>query len=81
MTRAVRIGLVFCMFALSGALAKEDPRSRTAPRPTGCEAFGPGFRKIEGSESCLKIGGSVRVESTYGSGGGGFAPSGSGFGK
>ncbi len=32
-----------------------------------CAAYGPGFTKVEGSETCIHIGGHVRVEAGMGS--------------
>ena len=40
--------------------------SAPAPRPTGsgrnpCSTFGPGFVQLEGSSTCVKLGGSISV--------------------
>jgi hypothetical protein len=43
---------------------KLAPAKRTV---NGCAAFGAGFAKVEGSDTCVKIGGAVSV----GGGGGG----------
>ena len=70
---------LLAILAASAAAAKNLPRGRI-DRPlaaTGCEAFGSGFRKLEGSDSCVKIDGQVRVESTYTTSGGGHSGSGS----
>lgn len=45
-----------------------------AQQDAACAAFGPGFRKIEGSDTCVKIGGSVRVETGLNSSGSSFVP-------
>ncbi len=63
---------------LSGSAALADPASRlkldyaapsvdrlpptrsTAGNP--CAAFGPGFVKVAGSDTCVKVGGAVRVD-------------------
>jgi hypothetical protein len=69
---------MLCVLA-SAAAAKDLPRGRgSETKPvTGCEAFGPDFRKIEGSDSCIKVGGSMRAEYSYSSGGGStLSPSG-----
>lgn len=34
------------------------PKSATANR---CAAFGPGFVKVEGTDTCVKVGGSIMV--------------------
>jgi hypothetical protein len=42
-----------------------EPRRSASQRPvTGnpCAAYGAGFVKVEGSSTCIKVGGSVRVE-------------------
>jgi hypothetical protein len=36
------------------------PVKRSSPS-NPCSAFGPGFIKVEGSETCVKIGGTVSV--------------------
>lgn len=38
----------------------EKPLAQTRT-PTSCAAFGPGFVKVEGSDTCVRIGGSVSV--------------------
>jgi hypothetical protein len=63
---------------LSGSAALADPANRlrldyAAPsvdrlppvKSTGgnsCAAFGPGFVKIAGSDTCVRVGGAVRVD-------------------
>lgn len=43
---------------------KHPPKSRTLHSAGGnaCAQYGPGFAKIAGSDTCIKIGGSVSVE-------------------
>lgn len=36
------------------------PAKRAAGNP--CAAFGPGFIKVEGTDTCMKIGGSFQVD-------------------
>lgn len=41
--------------------------NRTAPRPRAvttnpCASYGPNFVRVEGTDTCVKIGGAVRVE-------------------
>ncbi len=60
----VGLGLGVLLGVLVGTAATARDLRREEPRPTGCEAFGPGFRKIDGSDSCVRIGGSVQMEST-----------------
>jgi Porin subfamily len=43
---------------------KHPPKSRALHQAGGnpCAQYGPGFAKIAGSDTCIKIGGSVSVE-------------------
>ena len=54
-------------------LTQPNPQTKTPPsaaatksRSTGhvktCDAYGPGFRNIPGTDACLKIGGGVTVD-------------------
>jgi hypothetical protein len=64
MTKIIIAALVAMLPAC--VAAAEQPRKPTAaPRPVRgnpCAAFGPGFVKVEGSSTCIKVGGSVSVE-------------------
>ncbi len=62
---------------ISAASAKDLPRREPEPRSTGCEWAGPGFAKLPGSDTCVKVGGSVRVEAGVSSAGPTYVP----FGK
>ena len=61
------------LFASALALStggKTLPQGRAEPlRATGCADMGPGFVKLEGSDTCVRFGGSVRAEIGIGSGG------------
>jgi Porin subfamily len=53
--------------ALPICVAAELPKKQTAPpsrevKTSPCPAYGAGFVKVEGSGTCVKIGGVVRVE-------------------
>jgi hypothetical protein len=59
------------ILAIVGALptcaaAAELPKKTTAPprevKTNPCAAYGAGFVKVEGSTTCVKIGGTVSVE-------------------
>jgi hypothetical protein len=43
---------------------RKPPTTSTQPPVRGnpCAAFGPGFVKVEGSSTCVKVGGSVGVD-------------------
>ena len=60
------------------AAAKDLPRDSPGRKATGCEWAGPDFAKVEGSETCVRVGGSVRAEygATFGRGSSGSAFSG-----
>ena len=76
---AGRLALAVGALGVSVASAKDNPLTHLPDmqRPSassGCEAFGPGFRRLDGLDSCIKIDGHVRVESSYVSGGASFLP-------
>ena len=41
------------------------PRAQRAPA-NPCAAYGPGFARIEGTETCIKIGGSIGISGGVG---------------
>jgi Porin subfamily len=53
---------------LPTSVAAELPRKTTAPpheettKTNPCAAYGAGFVKVAGSSTCVKVGGTVRVE-------------------
>jgi len=71
--------LTMIIVVLSGSALLADPASRTKrdyatpldrlPPPKSaagnpCAAFGPGFVKVEGADTCVKVGGTFRVDVT-----------------
>lgn len=75
--------LAMIIAVLSGPAALADPASRpkldyatppdrlqpaksTAANP--CAAFGTGFAKVQGTDTCVKVGGAVRVDVSGGAG-------------
>lgn len=66
-----RLG-VCLLIALSTApaLARSLPKSESAPVARSCPEMGEGFVRLAGSDTCVKLGGSVRVEGMKQSGGG-----------
>ena len=57
--------LLASILTLSGG-AKTLPRGLAEPSgSSGCESFGPGFVKAEGSGTCVKLSGAVRAEYGY----------------
>jgi Porin subfamily len=48
-------------------LEKSTPLTKLLPvkgasAGNSCAAYGPGFRKVEGTDTCVKVGGAVSVE-------------------
>ncbi len=78
-TMVGRVAMAVGLLGSFGALAKDNLLTHLpdTPRPalrSGCEAFGSGFRRLDGFDSCIKIDGHVRVESSYIAGGASFLP-------
>jgi Porin subfamily len=43
----------------------QKPPNSVTPRPVKvnpCAAYGPGFVRVEGTDTCIKIGGSVQID-------------------
>jgi hypothetical protein len=73
--RTIFVMLVIAALPASAALAQQSgPRKADKPAPSdkllplkgassanSCAAFGPGFIKVEGSDSCVKIGGATSI--------------------
>jgi hypothetical protein len=60
---------IAALILLAGATqAGELPQRKAEPKRTAsaraCEAYGAGFVFVAGSNTCIKIGGSVRVETS-----------------
>ena len=60
MTSRAPLLLLASALALSGG--KGLPRGAEPRRQEACAAFGAGFVKLEGSDTCVKLGGAVRAE-------------------
>ncbi|WP_249781054.1 porin [Bradyrhizobium sp. dw_78] len=70
--------LAMLVTVLSGSTVLADPAARQKPdyavspgrllpvkgmgAGNPCAAFGPGFMKVEGTDTCMKVGGAVRVD-------------------
>jgi hypothetical protein len=62
---AVIAALLPTLLAAAELPKKSTETPEPAPRPAmvnPCAAYGPGFIKVEGSSTCVKVGGSVSVE-------------------
>ena len=62
MLRVVLLASFLGSLAAAPAPARDLPRGRDAPPEKGCEAFGPGFVKVEGTATCVKGTGDVQAE-------------------
>lgn len=62
MPRILLLAPLLGLLVAGTAPARDLPQRKAEPRATGCEAYGPGYTKVEGSDTCIKISGSVRVE-------------------
>ncbi len=60
------------LLAATAASARDLPRTRTAPRPSDCQEYGPGFTRVEGTDTCVRLSGEVRAEVTVSSNGSGL---------
>ena len=60
-----RIACLFWVSLAGSALARDLPRGK-AEEPkkaaTGCEYLGEGYTKAPGSDTCIRISGSMRME-------------------
>lgn len=67
---------IVILVASAGALALAAGFASAESPPPGnpdnsvniCEAYGPGYRNIPGTDTCLRVGGSVQLDVTYSSG-------------
>lgn len=63
MTRIRMAALVLSAVVSAGpALGRSLPRREPAEAARPCPELGEGFVRLPGSETCVKLGGSVRVE-------------------
>ena len=67
MTMRVATLAILALFAASGALAAEQRARRAkaggarqeAKTPNPCASYGPGFKMLPGTTTCVRIGGAV----------------------
>jgi hypothetical protein len=68
MRRHLFLALILGALAASGtAVAQQtkwhsDKTARHRVKANPCAQYGPGFVKVEGSDTCIKVGGFVQVE-------------------
>ena len=67
LTKSLLLGTAAGFVAIAGANAADLPSKKAAPAQYVkiCDAYGAGFFYIPGTETCLRVGGYVRVEYQY----------------
>lgn len=69
------MAILLCAMSTAGAGSSGDFSVLSKPLPPGkapsrartgaanpCASFGPNFKRIEGTDTCVKVGGGVRIE-------------------
>lgn len=63
------VGAAFCLIAAEATFADPLPRSRSEQparhdirKAVPCPEYGPGFMRLAGSSTCVKVGGKVEFE-------------------
>ncbi len=67
---AIACSAVICGTLPSAASARNLPKAEPPPRVAPCSGLGDGFVRVEGSDICVKLDGSVRAEFAHTTGGG-----------
>jgi hypothetical protein len=67
LTKSLLLGTSAALLAVAGAQAADLPSRKAAPVEyvRVCDAYGAGFYWIPGTDTCLKIGGRVRIDTWY----------------
>jgi hypothetical protein len=67
LTKSLLLGSAAALLAAAGAQAADLPSRKSAPVEyvRVCDAYGAGFYWIPGTDTCLKIGGRVRIDTWY----------------
>jgi len=67
LTKSLLLGSAAAVVAVSAGYAADLPSKKAAPASyvKVCDAYGAGFFYIPGTDTCLKIGGKVRVDYAY----------------
>jgi hypothetical protein len=74
MVKSLLLGTAAGLIAASGAQAADMPvKAKPVLYVKICSLYGDGFYYIPGTDTCLKLGGYVRVQAEYGAGSGGIA--------
>ena len=68
-TRTTALGLAMCLMAVGGAEAADLPvKAKAVEYVRICSLYGAGFWYIPGTDTCMKIGGYLRVDTTFNGG-------------
>lgn len=66
----IRTIALFATFILAGtaamSAAEEDPAPPADPYQPICDSYGPGYRAIPGTSTCIKVSGSVQMDFVIG---------------
>src|SRR5882672_1768879 len=69
MVKSLILGSAAGLLAMSGAQAADLPvKAKAVEYVKICSLYGAGFWFVPGTDTCVKIGGYLRVDSTYGGG-------------
>src|ERR1700751_6190635 len=73
MVKSLLLGRPAGLFAVAGAQAADMPvKAAPVQYVKICSLYGDGFYYIPGTDTCLKMGGYLRVQAEYNAGAGGF---------
>ena len=74
MVKALLLGTAAGLVAVAGAQAADMPvKAAPVQYVKICSLYGDGFYYIPGTDTCLKLGGYLRVQAEYNAGAGGVA--------
>ena len=71
--RLLLVVAVSVLMPASATMARNLPKAEPERKMVPCEGMGEGFARIQGSDTCIRLSGSMRVEYAHISGGGGSA--------
>src|ERR1700758_3415436 len=79
LVKSLMLGSAAGLVAMSGAQAADLPvKAKAVEYVRGCSLYGAGFWYIPGTDTCIKIGGYLRVDTTFNGSGSYGAPAWSG---
>src|ERR1700755_2038677 len=73
MVNSLLLGSAAGIVAVAGAQAADLPvKAKPVEYVKVCSLYGAGFFYIPGTDTCIKLGGAIRVQAEYNAGGGGI---------